>query len=108
MELPSFYTALKINLLYLAVSAFIWGLIFLIFKKKVGVGLFLFLACFTAGFFTWIHFYIAFQEATTYSPGFKSIDKFIGNLTAKISIAIYIVLLAIYSILRWIYFLIKH
>ncbi len=103
MELPNFYSALKINLLYLAISFLLFGLFFLISKKKVGVGLFLFLVCFTAGFFTWIHFYIAFQEATTYSPGFKSIDKFIGNLTAKISVAIYVVLISVYLIFRWLY-----
>lgn len=107
MELPSFYAALKINLLYLAVSTFIWGLIFLFLRKKIGMGLFLFLICFTAGFFTWIHFYVAFQEATTYSPGFKSIDKFIGNLTAKISVAIYIILLIFYNLLRWLFSLMK-
>lgn len=67
----------------------------------MSVALFLFLACFLAGALTWIHFYITFQEATTYSPGFKSIDKFIGNLTAKVSVAIYIVLMILYTLFRW-------
>lgn len=101
MELPSFYTALKINLLYLLASSALWGFLILIFQKRVSMNLYIFLICFTAGALTWLHFYIIFQEATTYSPGFKSINKFIGNLTAKISVAIYLILIGLNFLFRW-------
>lgn len=102
MELPSFYSALQINLLYLSVSFIVWGTFVFISQKKISIPFFLLIVCFTSGALTWIHFYISFMEATTYSPGFKSINKFIGNLTSKVSVAIYLVLLALYYFIIWV------
>jgi hypothetical protein len=103
MELPNLISVIQVNLIFFCISILLFLFVWVVIRNRYfGIGTYLFLVCFFSGAFTWMYYYITFWEATTYSPGFRSIHKFIANLSAKISVVIYLILLVILSIYRWI------
>lgn len=102
MELPNFLSVLKVNLICLGISILVFTFFYAFIRNRFfGIGMYLFLICLFAGAMTWAYYYISFAEASTYSPGFRSIHKFIANLAAKVSVFIYLILLLLLGIYRW-------